>query len=279
MKKLLIIALSALSLQCCASYGQSVPLPASVPKSIAVSALKAQDLRWQTENWTGSDAPFINAEDQIEASLKAGTSIGALLDSAEAKAIQKPYDAVAQFAWCYVAYKAVTTYKLPDGRNPKFLRIEQSMDSSIQGMFYGTQPHSYVYSRLLFLAKIKFLPDKELITIGHRLIARDPEDDEVRRAIIRLNMDSFYPPRTQEALDDARYLYRKSPGSARFYLLMGDIYYGEFLTHKQQEDADEAIANWHKSFQITAPSKPILEYIQANVKWIHKVESEQANKG
>ena len=205
--------------------------------------------------------------------------MAALLDQAEVKAVEKPYEATAQYAWCYLAYKAVKAVKYPDGRDLKFVRLEQRLGNSIQGMIFGTQPHSYAYSRMLFLARSYPLGDSQFITIGHRLIARDPEDDEVRRAVLRIDTDSFYPPRTQEALDYAHYLYRKSPESAGYYFLLGNIYYGEFLTHKQKDAADKAIANWHKSFQIEAPNKPILETVQGNVKWIRKVESKHANQG
>ncbi len=278
MKTLFVIWLLAVNLQCSADYYQIGPLPSSVPKSDTMSALKARDLSWQTEKWTGSDEPFIKAVDQIEASLKAGASIGTLLDSAEKKAIQQPYDAATQLVWCFTAYKAIVAFKIPDGRNLSYNRLRQRLSNSTQGMIFGSQPHSYIYNRLLFLAREYNDPNKDYMVIGHRLIARDPEDDEVRRAVLRIDMDSFYPPRTQEALDYAHFLFRKSPNSARLYYLLGDIYYGEFLANKQHYAADMAIANWHKGFQLEAPSKAFLETVQDNVKWIHKVEAKQANR-
>lgn len=275
MKTYFMIALLFLCCHCYAEIYQIGPMPSSVPMADTLSAQVARNLRWQTEKWIGSDTPFIQARDRIEASLKQGTPLEAMLNEAETSAVQKPYEPAAQFAWCYLAYKSVKAVKYPDGRDKRFLRLTQRLHNSIQGMIFGTQPQSYVYSRLLFLARAYDGDGSDYATIGHRLIARNSEDDEMRRTLIEIDTDRFYPPKTQEALDYARYLYRKSPDDADLYFMIGNIYYGEFLTHKQSQVADQAIANWHESFQRSAPSKQTLAYIQDNMKWIRHVKSKQ----
>lgn len=274
MKTYFTIAMLLVCCHCYAEIYQIGPMPSSVPIADTMSAQKARELRWQTEKWTGSDAPFIQTSDRIEASLRQGTSLEEMLNEAEAMAVKKPYESTAQYAWCYLAYKSVKVVKFPDAVGKKFNRLRQRLGNSTQGMIFGTQPHSYIYSRLLFLAR-REEGGSEYAMIGHRLIARNSEDDEIRRTLIRMDTDSFYPPKTQEALDYARYLYRKSPDDADLYFMIGNIYYGEFLTHKQSQVADQAIANWHKSFQRSAPSKQALAYIQDNMKWIRHVESKQ----
>lgn len=270
--------MSVLSFQCRADLYKLGPMPSSVPASSTMSAEKARNLLWQTENWTGSDQPFQQTHDRIETALKQGATLDGLLNTAEATAVKEPYEPTAQYAWGYLAFKAVKSIKHPNGRDPKFVRLLQRLTSSTQGMTFGKQPHSYEYSRLLFLTKSYALGSADYAPIGHRLMERNADDDEVRSQLIRTDTDSFYPPRTQEALDYTRYLFRKFPNSAGFYKQIGDIYFGDFLVHKQPDMADKALENWHKSFQISPPSKPVLEDIQRNVKWIRKVEADQKRK-
>lgn len=277
MKTYLVIAMLLVCYHCNAEIYQIGPMPSSVPMADTLSAQKVRNLRWQTEKWTGSDAPFIQTRDRIETSLRQGTSLEVMLNEAETTAVQKPYEPTVQFAWCYLAYKSVKAVKYPNGRDVKFVRLQQRLHNSVQGMIFGTQPHSYVYSRLLFLARREDSGGYDYATIGHRLIAWNSEDDEIRRTLIRMDTDSFYPPKTQEALDYARYLYRKSPDDAKLYFMIGNIYFSDFLAHKQSGVADEAIANWHKSFQRSVPSKEALAYVQDNMKWIHHFESKEAH--
>lgn len=278
MKSILLVLMLMLNCGCGAKPDTIGPLPSSVPAADTKSAHEARELRWNTEKWTGSDQPFIQVRDQINLKLKQGISVNDLLDGAESNAVKNPYAPTAQYAWCYLALKAVKAVKYPDGRDTAYVRLQQRLYDATEGMIFGTQPRSYEFSRLLFLGRMEDSRDTAYAQIGHRLIERNADDGAVRRQLILLDTDSFYPPHTQEALDYTRYFYRKTPNAPGFYMTLGDIYFSEFLAHKQSGMADKALENWHKSFQISPPSQPVREDIQRNIRWIQTVEAKQKHQ-
>lgn len=269
---LIILGLGAACLAAPTKY-PSFKVPSSVPVSEPDSVAKARNQRWQTEKWTGSDQPFQQEEQEIEKSLAEGKATAELLDQYQAQAIQHPYDPTAQYGWGYLALKWVEGINA-NGRDPVYLERVRRLEEAILGMTFTRQPHSYLFSRLLFLAHLEYGRSSDFAVIGQRLLDRNSEDDQVRKKMIDID-EGFYPPKTQKALDSLRYLYRKTPESPKLYSRLGDIYFGEFCTHKQPEMADQAVANWRKSFALAPPDASEIKLFQQNIDYIHKLEAKQ----
>ena len=267
----LIGVLTLASFECNKTRSAPLPdLPASVPISEPNSVTVARNSQWQTEKWTGSDQPFLKVQQQIERSLAQGISLTTLLDNYRAQAVANPTNAALQYGWCYLALKSVNAVQ-PNGRDLVYIERINKLNHAVLGMIYSKQPHDYLYSHLLFLARLTANTSEDFALIGERLLTHNPDDDAVREQMVYV-YKNYYPPKTQKALDNAHYLFRKDPNSPKLYYLLADIYFGEFSTHKQPEMADKAIASWHKAFQLEPPDASESRLIQSNIKYIYKLE-------
>lgn len=231
------------------------------PRDVGLPVHSSVMWLWTQERWTGDDHPYLEIRREIDAAIAGGGNLQVLLQAYQTQAHQKPTDPQAQFRWGYLAYRMAIT-------KPHSVDKDQILSYAGAALEDAPSPHAYEYSRLRFLAREHVLISSHLKSLGERLIERNPKDEEARYALIHVLSDTFYPPKTAAALTNADYLLREHPKNARLYAIIADIHFGEWLTHKQKSEGDNAIASWQKSFQLASPRKQRLAMIQGYIKMI-----------
>ena len=220
---------------------------------------------WTTEKWDASDRPYQQIRDNIWRSISSGQK-PEILDAkyralAKSEAYHPPYDSVAQFRWAYVAYQAVIV-------NPQLID-HSDFAAATQALGYGPSPRSYEYARLRFLMEAMSWPDIHLKVAGERLLARVPDDFQVKYQLTHvLASGSTSSQNMNQAVLYAQQLVRAMPSKGRMYGLLGETYYTRWLSGKSSMDGDNAIAAYEKYLALAPPNDSFRHQAQYLIKKI-----------
>ena len=180
---------------------------------------------------------------EIDKSLQEKENVNRLLNNYKGLAGDSPANPVAQFRWAYLGYKMA----LQPGKDSKLDTIGLSADALARPQ----SPHSYSYDRLRYLLMHQMGDaDYHLVTIGSRLLKRNPQNQAIMLYIIQdLNdsRDDVDRSATQIKLDRQKALmlvkqyvtrFPKSPGG---YAVLGQVYSQMFLSTNNSADKSRAI--------------------------------------
>jgi hypothetical protein len=174
---------------------------------------------WATDQWTGNDKPFLDAKAAIDVIAENGTLNRSTVDVYQEQARKNPKEPVAQYRWGY-AFESALNNGVPLGT------IVQKLDTSLDiewGMQQAPAPHSYGYTRLLFLIAARQSMYK-LIPLARRLLKHTPNDYDVEFYFYPSLLASASPAERKEGLLGAKQLIQKYPDHGGPYGALAEVY-------------------------------------------------------
>lgn len=174
---------------------------------------------WMADQWTGSDRPYADTKVAINAIAKNGGLNRAVLAAYQEQARRNPKDSTAQYRWGYAFETA-----LNDGTS--IGTVVQNLDTSLDiawGLQQVPSPHSYEYTRLLFLNSAKRSMYK-LIPLARRLLQHTPDDYAVEFFLCKGLASATTLEGKEEALAYAQKLIKKYPNRGGPYGALAEVY-------------------------------------------------------
>lgn len=193
-------------------------------------------LDWQRDTWDAhNDAPFRAIEGQIREELAHAPDPDNVILKYRALASKTPNDPVAQFRWGFSSFAAST-------RATDIYLLMNRMDGAYEAMALAKPPHSYEYTRVVFLVSPVGKPGRPA---GLRLLARNPSDDDVKTLLL-LDSCSYLPNDAlmKELLTWAAQLVKNHPQYPYYRVLTGRIYSTMWWVTKKVKYAKLALAGY-----------------------------------
>ena len=222
---------------------------------------------WRTDQWRNDDRPFVAVMKELDQ-----TAARRALNTGQIEGFWADYridehNPLKAFRWQYACYLA----------DHQFPPVYVKTGGSALAFNTAVDPDTYSYSRLHFLlSDPDALHNTEIVAIGKRLLARNPDDYHVESALVFDLMPWLSPDRKSEALYYARDLVARRPKDAGARRIMGiDVYYSCWSQTNDKYDADRAIA-WCQSYlNMALPGDPNKQYA---LQYIGIVRSAMAKK-
>jgi hypothetical protein len=220
---------------------------------LALSQRTSSPSSWMTEKWIGDDKPFAAARENIDSDFSHGRITVPYLSKLEAAWNQDERDPLKLFRWAYARYKAQSSHPaLPPTPIPA------------EGDFNEVpSPHTYEYTRVRFLSEISLSRHRELMAVGKRMLAHNPNDFDVEYGLSYCFGESMSAEEKQAALAYADHLIQKYPNKPSVYTVKGGVYFSYWIDHRDKQDARDAIY-WYQQYLRLAP---------ANDEWRKQAES------
>lgn len=237
------------------AIGQAKVLPKHNPPALA------------TENWTGSDLPYKDVEQKIKREYSGGESLDAIALKYKAKALLRPSDPVAQFAWIYAARGAdVVNGSLP--RQAPILL--QDLEQADPGNIYEYTKYRFCMSEE---ANVQ-LPRQEVKTIGDRLLNYDSKDNWSRLSLIYL-LTNNYKTGAVEALPYALAWINREPKNEKAHSALGLIYFNmwEGSNRKNQALARKALTEYQAYMRLAPPNDGFRKLAAVYIKHLQQAVS------
>lgn len=191
---------------------------------------------WFDAPWMIGDSAYQNIRSNIDHDLARGQKPGAVLRKYKEAEEQQPSSPQALFGYGYAVYKAGTA---PNEPNEYDLFQEKG---KVYALWEKVRPpHIYNWTRLMFLHWSLGSPDPNLIPVGKRLLARDPDDYEVEYGLALMANASMKPEERSQALYYQQDLARRFPSDPRQYRLLAQIYGSDAARSHSQADAEKSI--------------------------------------
>jgi len=266
-----VLACAALLLIC--AWGMvSFPLPTgAAPLTSSQIALRARlqaYYAWMNAPLTGDDRPYQALRDAIERALSSGRKPADVAKEYQTAATQRPADPVAKFGYYYAANRA---QNVPNGiSNVEAWRAEGDFDSALEKHIL---PHTYNYARLAFLEGVYGASDIHLISIGRRLMKRNPKDSAVEYALAKVLTYSDAPSDFAQAVALQQDLARRFPNSPSTYWLLGDVYYHTAYRSRLVADAERSIAAYQRVLDVAPPTPEVRNDVRLTVSFIRNLEA------
>ncbi len=259
----------------------AVPHPVSadnkpIPQALIEYAKQAmkREYAWFNASWTDNDHPYASLRHRIEQEFVGSQKPVSILQKYKTMAVQHPADPQAVFAYGYAAY---TIANIPNAMNSR--DMAQELDTSDLVLDKISPPHTYNYARLLFLRDSNAVTDPNLVAVGKRLAARDPNDYDVEYYLaVALNLSKDVSERAQ-AMTYQQDLARRFPNDPRQYRLLGLIHYiTAFRTHSQSE-AEQAIAAYQRYGSLSPSTEDIRSYVDSRVRFLRQLQARWKQEG
>lgn len=174
---------------------------------------------WMADPWTGSDAPFATIRAEVDKISDQNQWSRSTLESYRKQAASDPKDPAAQFRWAYAYYKSWN-----DG--VPFDSLGDHLDT-LRALAWDLEqapsPHSYEYTRLLYLISASDTP-AFLTPVGKRLLRHTPKDYAVEFYFYPGLLSSPSLADRKEALLGAQNLVREFPATGGPYAALASIY-------------------------------------------------------
>lgn len=198
---------------------------------------------WMTEKWTGDETHYAAARENINRDFSRGGITVAYLKGLETAWNQDEQDPLKLFRWAYARYKAQGLHPpIPFTTVPAY------------GAFNEVpSPHTYEYARVRFLIETSLSRPRELMAIGKRLLARNPDDFDVEFALSRCFGETMSAEEKQSALAYADHLINKYPNKSSVYAVKAGVYFSYWIDHRNKQDARDAI-QWYQKYLKVAPT-------------------------
>lgn len=137
---------------------------------LAVAAAPAPSLGgpWYTKAIGGDDAPFKQAAAELKKGTKDDKALQVELKKAEVRAKRYPDDALTVFRWACLAYWARARGRLPMAQD-YLARVKKAMVAV-------EPPYPLQFARNLFCIEYDTHWTREIIPVGRKLLANNPDD-------------------------------------------------------------------------------------------------------
>lgn len=222
---------------------------------------------WAKEAWTGSDRPYVKIRREIDKAIASRRLTRAILSTLKNKALKQPKDPIAQFRWVYAvqnAHLAGIYFNVP----------YITMDEAGAALARPASPHSYEYARLRFFIASRQQIDPQYISLGQRLLRRNPKDYGVKFHLTQ-TLGSGTPAQRKQALDIAQELVRQYPKKASAHSALALVYLDRWNVSHDVADADKAIAGYRKYLQLELRDKRSRQGVQSLIKAIEREKAER----
>lgn len=198
---------------------------------------------WTTEKWTGNEKPYVAARESIDADFSHGKVTVDYLSGLEAAVNRSEHDPLRLFRWAYARYKAQSLHPtLPFTPVPGWGAFDEI-----------SSPHTYQYARTRFLAEIMLGNRPDLMSLGKRLLAHNPNDFDVEYGLMACFHQNLSDNEKQAALTYADQLIQKYPTKPSVYAVKGGVYLSYWIDHRNKQDAVDAI-KWYQRYLKLAPA-------------------------
>lgn len=208
---------------------------------------------WMTERWTGDETKYVGAREDINRHFSHGGITVAYLNGLETAWNQDEQNPLKLFRWAHARYRA-------QGLHPPLPFTAMPAEGAFNEV---PSPHTYEYARTRFLMRTSLSRPRELMAIGRRLLARNPNDFDVEFALYRCFGETMSAAGKQSALAYADHLINKYPDKPSVYAVKADVYFSYWIDHRNKQDARDAI-KWYQQYLRLAP---------ANYEWRKQAES------
>lgn len=187
---------------------------------------------WMADPWTGSDTPFVTIRAEIGKISDQNQWSRPTLEGYRKQAASDPKDAAAQFRWGYAYYKARNdgfSFEAPGKNSDTLLDVAWSLQQA-------PSPHSYEYTRLLFLVSALNTP-AFLSPVGKRLMRHTPKDYDVEFCFYPSLLSSPSLADRKEALLGAQNFIREFPAKGGPYAALAEVYTAQWESGHFQSGA------------------------------------------
>jgi len=154
-----------------------------LPREWSESPTVTTDLAWTRLQWENDDKEYHDLRISISKDLAKSTNAFTTAQSYRKDAIAHPKDSRKLFSWGYSHYYAYQILRVHGG---DVLEFKKGAAEALKAMCYAQAPRCYEYDRVRFLlASILHYGDKngvseDLVSLGKRLVKKDPKDVYVR---------------------------------------------------------------------------------------------------
>jgi hypothetical protein len=210
---------------------------------LALPQLTSSPSSWVTEKWNGNEKPYAAARESVDNDFSSGRITVSYLSDLKATWSQDERDPLKLFRWAYARYKA-------QGVHPAIPPTPIPAEGDFNEV---PSPHTYEYARVRFLSEISLRRRRELMGVGKRLLARNPNDFDVEFALSRCFGESLSAEEKQSALTYSDHLISKYPDKPSVYTVKADVYFGYWIDHRNKQDARDAIY-WYQQYLQRAPA-------------------------
>jgi hypothetical protein len=186
-----------------------------------------------------------------------------ILAERKGSAEQQPRDPLAQFGWAFAAYRAAKDAQT-------FAEHDAKLKGTREALSRVPSPRAYEYARLRFLIENSVAPVVGLLPLGKRLLSRNPGDSEVKYFVRRLLSWSPSLGDKTTALQYARDLVKVEPQNGRYRAALGAAYKNLFDKTGNPALADNAIAAYRESIQLSPPNSEWREWAEHLIKGIEQ---------
>lgn len=200
----------------------------------------AKHYAWMNASWSDNDRAYAGARQEIDTLIKNGSNPADLMHNFEAEAKNDPSDPMAQFRYNYAGYQAVSHHRV--GFEVGWSTIVKMPDICVKYAF----PHTYNLVRLAYLCETYFFADPNLKNLATRLLAKDPNDNEVKYYAVEILGFSKNAAEIALALQYAVSLENEHWGEPGVYGLVGNAYYNEWMRSHNKADEDQALAAYQE---------------------------------
>lgn len=198
---------------------------------------------WITEKWTGDERPYAAARENINNDFSHGGITVAYLKGLETAWAKNERDPLTLFRWAYARYRAQGLHPaIPFTTMPDYGAFDEA-----------PSPHAYEYARARFLTETSLSRHRELMPLGKRLLARNPDDFDVEYAYATCFGETMSAEEKQAALAYSDNLIEKYPKKPSVYAVKGGVYFSYWIDHRNKQDARDAI-QWYQQYLRLAPA-------------------------
>lgn len=195
---------------------------------------------WTTEKWTADEKPYQRIRLSVDKFVKAGQDPLKLAGQYEVESRHRPTDPQKLFRWAYAAY-------LVNLRNPRSREAGAILGPLNAMQNWLIKAHSYEFTRLRFLMQRKEnfgSGSRDLIPVGERLHARNPQDHAVNEALF--GMQEYAPDIAQrrKAVAYAEAMLKAHPQDVRYHGYIGAAYYNLWKLSNNPKDYDRALLGY-----------------------------------
>lgn len=211
---------------------------ASVPRQELQTATS-----WTTEKWSGDDKPYTAARRNVDEAFSDGSITVSYLNGLEAASEKDEHDPLKLYRWSYARYKAQSLHPA----------IHFTTMPDYGAFDEVPSPHAYEYARVRFLIQTRFGDHPELMGVGKRLLAHEPNDFDVEYALASCFSQYMKATEKEAALEYSSHLIDKYPNKPSVYTVKAGVYFSYWIDHRNKQDARDAI-RWYQQYLQRAPA-------------------------
>lgn len=142
---------------------------------------------WMDEPWTADEKPYRQARREVDQARNNTSQLSKMVTAWEPTAKRRPFDHVVQYRWGYALYW-LSRARAGDEFVPNYERIRDAMRLSTlhDNESHKRRSRSYEFNRLRFWVEQR--SSINLISLGERLLQRDPNDAETQETMLRIRL-------------------------------------------------------------------------------------------